>query len=44
MAQHRVDIGGDVILKVFQMNPRQLAPGSDIRLAIDPEDVVLLRD
>ncbi|MDG2029896.1 MAG: ABC transporter ATP-binding protein [Phycisphaerales bacterium] len=44
MAQHRVDIGGDVVLKVFQLNPRQLAPGSDIRLAIDPEDVVLLRD
>ena len=44
MAQHRVDIGGDVILKVFHMNPRQLAPGSDIHLAIDPQDVVLLRD
>lgn len=44
MAQHRVDIGDDVVLKVFQLNPRKLPPGSDIRLAINPEDVVLLRD
>jgi iron(III) transport system ATP-binding protein len=44
MAQHRIAVGSDLVLKVFELNPRELAPGSGIRLAVDSEDVVLLRD
>ncbi|MCH2145031.1 MAG: ABC transporter ATP-binding protein [Phycisphaerales bacterium] len=44
MAQYRVGVGEDLVLKVFELNPREMAPGSDIRLGVESEDVVLLRD
>ena len=44
MAQHRVRVGEDLVLKVFQLNPRPIAPGGVVRLAVEAEDVVMLRD
>ena len=44
MAQHQVQIAEGVTVKVFQLNPRELAPGSDILLAVAPEDIVMLCD
>ena len=44
MAQHQVTIAEGVNVKVFQLNPREMAPESEILLAVEPEDIVLLCD
>lgn len=44
MAQHQVTIAEGVNVKVFQLNPREMAPESEILLAVEPEDIVVLCD
>jgi ABC-type Fe3+/spermidine/putrescine transport system ATPase subunit len=43
LAEHTIEISQTVSLKVFELNPRQAtAPGTQVSLCIDPEDVVVL--
>ncbi|MEC8818161.1 MAG: ABC transporter ATP-binding protein [Planctomycetota bacterium] len=45
LAQHRVAVGEDLLLKVFEINPRQRVDprgGDQLTLSVLPEDVVVL--
>jgi iron(III) transport system ATP-binding protein len=45
MAQHQLLLPGDVKLKAFELNPRPLGEGdATVRVAFDPQDVVVLRE
>jgi iron(III) transport system ATP-binding protein len=41
MAQHQI-IAGDVLLKIYEMNPRPHETGGDVFASVDPADVVIL--
>ncbi|MEC9373732.1 MAG: ABC transporter ATP-binding protein [Planctomycetota bacterium] len=43
MAQHLVELSGSVVVKVSELNPPREYHGHDLRLAVDPADVVVLR-
>ncbi len=45
MAQHRLAVDDDHVVKVFELNPGPLRSDSGtVRIAFDPKDVVVLRD
>jgi iron(III) transport system ATP-binding protein len=46
-AQHQVELPDSTRLRLLELNPQlhsQLEPGSEVRLAVDPDDVVVLAD
>ncbi len=44
MAQHLLEMEGDVTVKVLELNPRLIVEGQKVAVSIAPEDVVLLQD
>ncbi|MFG0328835.1 MAG: ABC transporter ATP-binding protein [Phycisphaerales bacterium] len=44
IAQHHIELPGEVTLKVFELNPRDLAVGEAVQIVVDPHDIVVLND
>ena len=44
VAQHRLEMVGDVHLTAYELNPRPAAAGDTVAIAFDPADVVVLQD
>jgi len=44
MAQHTIELPGEIHVKVFELNPRGIAEGERVAISVDSADVVVLED